>query len=516
MAYTLLITCRDALARALRECDPCYAASTYALCDALFSQRAAHSRGAALATPPLLYRHRSGSGGLAQDDPAWSRLEEPDATGFRGLTSSALVRAYCSPSNFAVDGFRLGQLVDASTTEYSKCDSDVVCFESAPDDEHGAHAAIPTAWSKSTHMLENGVFPPNTLYRLKEVKQPGEWEAPGGVRVQQRLLVVTATYRAPRIGLSAASEGGAKLCGVAVTLNYADRDAFVRGLDDLLRQPLLTMEQECRREMVWSDWTQRSYRLCDEWAYVTSPAVSDDGFAAGCRDRGHDGVTPEGFQALANTAIAERRAKGYGTRLLERDALLTLDEVIAVRLYSGPAFQPINVFLRQISQLSGEHRAQLARHPRLTFAATIGHLCRAVRKLAATATPAEAQQPLWRGVRGELPHSFWLPDGQGLVCAVDMAFMSTSRRRQTPIDYMQAGGGNVLWELQPQLESDVGFHYGADISMLSQFGHEQEVLYPPCTLLKVVGPPELYSSGAVETIEGGKRFCPVPALPTFL
>ena len=52
--------------------------------------------------------------------------------------------------------------------------------------------------------------------------------------------------------------------------------------------------------------------------------------------------------------------------------------------------------------------------------------------------------------------------------------MSTSRNRQTPVEYMQSEGRNVLWELYPQLESDTGFHRGADISLLSQFTGEEE------------------------------------------
>ena len=104
----------------------------------------------------------------------------------------------------------------------------------------------------------------------------------------------------------------------------------------------------------------------------------------------------------------------------------------------------------------------------------MGHICRAIRKLAAVATPEEATRPLWRGVRGELARGFWMPDEQGMVCAVDMAFMSTSRNRQTPVEYMQDAAPNVLWELQPKAESDSAYHRGADISMLSQFKGEEE------------------------------------------
>ena len=76
-----------------------------------------------------------------------------------------------------------------------------------------------------------------------------------------------------------------------------------------------------------------------------------------------------------------------------------------------------------------------------------------------------------------------------LALAVQLAFMSTSRNRQTPVEYMQSEGRNVLWELYPQLESDTGFHRGADISLLSQFAHEDECLFPPFTMLTVLRPP---------------------------
>ena len=59
-----------------------------------------------------------------------------------------------------------------------------------------------------------------------------------------------------------------------------------------------------------------------------------------------------------------------------------------------------------------------------------------------------------------------------------MAFMSTSRNRITPIEYM-GSGKNVLWELRPEKQSDAAYHRGADIKMLSQFAMEDEVLFPP-------------------------------------
>ena len=94
-------------------------------------------------------------------------------------------------------------------------------------------------------------------------------------------------------------------------------------------------------------------------------------------------------------------------------------------------------------------------------------------------------------MRGELPNSFWMPDAQGMVVATDSAFMSTSRHRDTPVQYMDKAGDNLLWELQPSKASDAAFHHGADISFLSQFSGEGEVVFPPCTMLVLLSNEDL-------------------------
>ena len=105
--------------------------------------------------------------------------------------------------------------------------------------------------------------------------------------------------------------------------------------------------------------------------------------------------------------------------------------------------------------------------------------------------PHQGVRRLYRGVRGELPPAFWDKDGLGMISAVDNGFMSTSKKERTPISYMQ-GEFNVLWELDASDPSDDAYHCGADISMLSQFQHEDEVLFPPNTML-IVRPAPLSS-----------------------
>lgn len=510
IAYVLLVANREPIANALRQRDARFAASTYKLCDILFSQH----RGSAAQLPPPLYRHLrscSHGGGLLDEECLWAQLETRDSTNFRGLTSRALVRAYNGAQYFSVDGFSYAVYDKDDQLQYVPQDSDVVRFESAADNEHGAHTAI-----MINDETGEGVFPPNTLFRLKEVYAPGTWSAPGGCFPNQRLLVVSATYQ-PRVAAAQPGrDANCKLCAASITLSYGDRDSFLRGLDDLIAQPTLTMKLECERDFPpWLDRRGQAYRMRDEWEYVLGPAVYKQGCTAGVRDERHDGWTPEAFRDSVNELV--RGLRGPDANYAEQDACLTMDEALAVRLYSGPAFQPINTFLRQLASLSGSHRRHMATHPALTFAATVGHLCRAIRKLSAV-TQLEEGASLWRGVRGELPRTFWVPDAQGMVCAVDSAFMSTSRSRLVPIEYMHSGP-NVLWELRPQPESDTGFHLGADISILSQFEGEQEVLYPPCTMLRVRSSAAGDGSDQFDTrdeADGSKDWIKIGVLPTFL
>lgn len=275
------------------------------------------------------------------------------------------------------------------------------------------------------------------------------------------------------------------MSGPPMALQYASRTTYARGMQDILLNPVLTMAQEFARDYTWTDRRGVSYNLQNEWKYVDGPARRLEKCTPGTRDENNDNKTPEDFLKEENELIEERRKNGCDGGLPESYATLTRDEVLAVRLYTGPVYEPLNTFLRQISTLGGDYRTAVADHPGLTFAATVGHICHAIRKLAAVVTPEEAEKPLYRGVRGELPNGFWARDKNGIVCATDCALMSTSMNKQTPIDYMDDNGSNVLWELKPSPPTDDAYHRGADVSRLSQFSAEAEVLFPPCTMLMV-------------------------------
>jgi Ca2+-binding EF-hand superfamily protein len=312
------------------------------------------------------------------------------------------------------------------------------------------------------------------------------------MRPNCRLLLVRATFKFPANPQSAGKKATHKMCDEFASLTYGGRQTYIDGLNDILHKPILTMQQEWQRELCWSDREGVKYKSTEAWAYVTGPAIAAD-CTPGRRDATNNGKTPQDFMQEVNDEIRRHWLEEKKTQDVPAFALVTLDEVLSVRLYTGPGHQPINDFLRQIAKLSGRLRLALAKSASDTFTATVANICHAIRKLLAITPPSQMGTPLYRGVRGELPTTFWVQDEQNMVCAVEGGFMSTSKNKETPIKYMGMGHHNILWKIEAMDESDVAFHRGADVSRLSQFAAEEEVLFPPCTILQVVKLPDATS-----------------------
>lgn len=504
--------CQGPLSRALCAGDPSYAGATHALVDMSARRLRAATVAGASAAAPKLYWHLRGAGSLEGADPAWARLEVADATGFCGLVTTALVTCSNHPDWLHGTGFAV-----CTDEGYVVQDSPVVCFEShAPDLQGGLHSAVMINAS-------SGMFPPHTLFVLKDVIE-GEFGAVSRygrtIKVKQKCLTVTATFH----GRHSMGSAGAKIAVCAEALHYSNSVSSWKGFSDILRKPALTMEQEFAREQTWHDWMGRSHTLQECWQYAIGPAIAHES-----RDANNHGKMVKDFMEETNDLIRRRRQDGYGKAFPEDYAALTEEEVLSLRLFSGPAWQPLNDFLRQISGLHGVFREAVARDPNLTFAASVGHICHAIRKLAAISTPAEVEAPLYVAARGALPRSFLLLEGQDTVCATECAFLSTSRSLQTPVSYLGVGQ-DILWELQPHMPTDVAFHHGADISSLSQFAHEVEVLFPPCTALlaRKVTPQQAHTrSGRISELvgdldadekegDGGKKYITIRVSPQYM
>ena len=185
------------------------------------------------------------------------------------------------------------------------------------------------------------------------------------------------------------------------------------------------------------------------------------------RDDGHAGMRLEDFARLEKAIDAE----------------LTIPEVAALRLYTGPAYAPINSSLR--ARGGSEWRT------------TISLLYSGVLKLSTLSAPAR----VYRGVREVetvLPPSFL--DG-AFAGGVELAFMSTTLDPCVAIDY--SGGAFTAGSLFV-IDFDMASR-GAAINWLSQYPAEEELLFPPCTGLSCTG----YS------VRGAKRLiCLKPSVST--
>jgi hypothetical protein len=189
-AYALLMPQTSTIGASMRTGNRSCASCVYALSAVCFEARKRQSGNVDV---PRLYWHLTGRHSLSEADPAWHTLLEHDSAGFRGLVSLAPVCGFREPQCFTEAGFKC-RVVDATAGARMELrDSDVVCFESFPDDEFGCHAAVLT----TSDLI--GAWPPNTLFSLTEVLEPGTWEAPGGVYPMQRLCVVMGTFM-PRHG----------------------------------------------------------------------------------------------------------------------------------------------------------------------------------------------------------------------------------------------------------------------------------------------------------------------------
>jgi hypothetical protein len=178
---------------------------------------------------------------------------------------------------------------------------------------------------------------------------------------------------------------------------------------------------------------------------------SNDGHNTATRDKGHTGMYLKDFLAFGDAVTA---------KLEEAD-------IAALRIYTSQAFRCINDPLR-----SGEKP-----HP---FAATTLFLSKGLKKLRsvnATNTRVQKEEVFWRGMKNlELTEDFKKLGGTELGC------MSTS----TSMDIV-AGYAKSEQPLVFRLVSDSFMTCGIDISWLSIYPNEAEVLYPPLTFLQYLG-----------------------------
>jgi hypothetical protein len=508
-------TVRTAISQAVEEKSSRLALTTHAAYNALAAKA---SKGE---VAPKCYFYLSGQSagkktGLADADARWACITEPDVTGFVGMTTHGPIKlraadeSYYSPEGLqdSVGGGKSGGV------SFATMDSTVVCFESTPPEDRGRVLHSVVGDGSKTYFL-----PPLTLLEVVKVQGPGEWEYMPGMRINQSLITVRLTYLLPAQKQKGTKATG-KFAADSTFLSYGQTQDAVRGSEDVTSNPVLTMQQEWARDDKWTDWQGKGFSGWREWEYVINPVPHPEdvqrkeGSGVGTRDADRDGFSVQAFVDQVNGHVTAKSE----TMRLDVAPLLIWAEVVAIRLYTGPAYVPLNNFLREVSKVGPDWRKKLSRMHQLSYSSTVGHLINGLRKL--VRVNDEPNTTVYRGIRGELPEAFWLKDAFGMVTATDFAFMSTSVDDGVCVDYMSTQDKNVLWEIRCSEETSQGFHCGADVSLLSQFPTEKEMLFPPLTMLtvqRIEGRKNTgFSSSTEETAPSGAVYTRIIVVPNFI
>jgi len=276
-------------------------------------------------------------------------------------------------------------------------------------------------------------------------------------------------------------------------LSYAGLKDFHNGLDELIGSPdpnlLEAMANEhcaCADSKV--NYTTGNYGITTtseiEWAYVATPAKTPPG-NLGIEAWPHEQeakCAPDHFRDPIMMEELEERRAGVNERLKEHGVSLTLEEVMGVRLYTGPMFVKYNAVLRGLASgvpfMVSQYK-ELCQGNQYTT--TLHVINSAIVKLGLL-------QPVCKvfcGMAGgKLPANFLKPDKMNVRGGVEAAFRSTSTDRNVALRYASSdtpGKAGLIIEIQQGM-----IDRGADLSWISMYPYEAEVCFSPLCGLEVM------------------------------
>eukprot|EP01048_Picozoa_sp_COSAG05_P014530 COSAG05_NODE_1656_length_4329_cov_15.816548_4_plen_233_part_00 len=160
-------------------------------------------------------------------------------------------------------------------------------------------------------------------------------------------------------------------------------------------------------------------------------------------------------------------------------AKLETHHILALRLYTTSSYSCINEPLRKDPPPQP--------HP---FAATTFWISEGIKMLRAVHADAGEKKVYWRGIDNMGLSKRFVEEG-----GTEFACVSTSAARDVALAF-----ANSKLPLVFKFESTDFTSRGADVSFLSVYPAEQEVLYPPLTYLRSMGEPELQDVGSQQIL----------------
>ena len=325
-------------------------------------------------------------------------------------------------------------------------------------------------------------------------------------------------------GVATSDEVQSKFAG-AIELSYGGLEQFFGGLEavtgppnpnvhEAMEEEHLRRGDESTQTFVSGNYEVRTSSLV-EWHFVMSADLTPS-------RHGLDRWPEESAEKMPDRTKCRRKsppdafdgavAARNGLLQAARQPTLTRGDLCGARLYTGPLFVKYNAVLRGLQSdspflrntmvslccpqrvaaayqgtapmhalangaLSFEQaRAQLNR-----YSTTLHAINSAIVKLGKLTMASK----VYRGIAGmALPREFWQPNSFGVKGGVEPAFMSTTTERHVAMGYA-AGDGSRMGVVLEVRQGMV--NRGAELSWLSQYPHESEVLFGPLTGIEVLG-----------------------------
>jgi len=198
--------------------------------------------------------------------------------------------------------------------------------------------------------------------------------------------------------------------------------------------------------------------------------------------RGGGRNVKEPFTTAAIPALAFHEVqRNVNERLRGMEAVpIDDEEFLSARMYTGPMYVKYNSVLRGLQSTLALFRSCFERLCRGNkYSTTLHCINSAVVKLSKSTIASK----VYRGVSGgRLPHHFRVANEFGVRGGIDPAFMSTTLDREVALAYASTKEGpGVVFEIQQGM-----IDRGADISWLSQYPHEKEILFAPLCGLEIM------------------------------
>ena len=152
---------------------------------------------------------------------------------------------------------------------------------------------------------------------------------------------------------------------------------------------------------------------------------------------------------------------------------------VALRLYTGPLFYKYNNVLRGVT-VAGVKGPLNWLWMKLCHGNRYTNTLHAITAAINKCSRVTKCNLVYRAPGGILPKSFWDDDASGVKGGVELGLMSTSTSKHAAMEYAKRSPVKLLFEIQQGMCAR-----GADVSWLSMYPAEDEVLFAPCCACEV-------------------------------